>query len=360
MSGTNLALPFLMINLGGEMIYILNQRLIAQKIPADKSEKVRADVVKHMFSEAFIRELLAPQPLYSMTSTRQVFDKIAQSSIMKLQTASMNKLFDLMLMGLKTQLLTLEYPEQLLRITLNHIQELTRLVSSKDPIALLASTSEMMIKTYSSCSAAVFNRIRQALLRFFQNRNVKVTMFLHSGVQLPDGTIKITVNTGMPMSDVPGKLVRNGVESIKTLPLTAGFRRNPLSTRHPLQAQTLLGTNLYSSERYVGTAPLEEVKEEQAPEVPDRTRGDIAVWELNSLANMIYSPAEEEEGFSVNLFTGVDLEFKDTATVEVTGLVKNTHLEKIQKELEETKENAGRKGRETKEKEEEDDLMDLL
>lgn len=34
-------LPLLFINLGGEMLYILDQRLRAQNIPADKAKKGR-------------------------------------------------------------------------------------------------------------------------------------------------------------------------------------------------------------------------------------------------------------------------------------------------------------------------------
>src|SRR5574343_142255 len=165
MSGHNLALPFLIINMGGEMIFILNQRLLAQKIPVDKADKVRSDVIRHLFSNDFISELLQPQPLYSMTSTRQVFDKIAQSSIMKLQTSSMNKLFDLMIMGVKMQILNLTYPEELLKLCLNHIQELSLLTSSKDCLSCLNNASEKLVKTYANLSSAVYGRIRQALLR---------------------------------------------------------------------------------------------------------------------------------------------------------------------------------------------------
>ena len=38
-------MPILILNLGGEMIYILDQRLRAQNIPPDKSVKVLQDVV---------------------------------------------------------------------------------------------------------------------------------------------------------------------------------------------------------------------------------------------------------------------------------------------------------------------------
>jgi hypothetical protein len=39
--------------------------------------------------------------MYTMQSTKQIFEKLAHSSIMKLNATSMQKLFDLMLMGVK-------------------------------------------------------------------------------------------------------------------------------------------------------------------------------------------------------------------------------------------------------------------
>ena len=56
-----MGMPLLVINMGGEMIYILEQRLRAQSIPAEKSEKVLVDVVRTMYSKNFISELFNPK-----------------------------------------------------------------------------------------------------------------------------------------------------------------------------------------------------------------------------------------------------------------------------------------------------------
>lgn len=61
------------------------------------------DLLRNMFQSSFVSELFHPQRVYSIPSTRNVFQKIAHSSIMRLSTDSMEKLYDLMLMGLKYQ-----------------------------------------------------------------------------------------------------------------------------------------------------------------------------------------------------------------------------------------------------------------
>uniref|UniRef100_A0A668RNL7 Uncharacterized protein n=1 Tax=Oreochromis aureus TaxID=47969 RepID=A0A668RNL7_OREAU len=84
-------LPLLFINLGGEMLYILDQRLRAQNIPADKAKKVMNDIITTMFNKKFLEELFKPQELYSKKALRTVFDRLAHASIMRLNQASMDK-----------------------------------------------------------------------------------------------------------------------------------------------------------------------------------------------------------------------------------------------------------------------------
>ena len=83
------------------MLYILDQRLQAQSIATDKSCKVLHDVVRTMFDPEYITKVFAPQELYTMKAIRQIFERLAHSSIMRLSESSMDKLFDLMLMASK-------------------------------------------------------------------------------------------------------------------------------------------------------------------------------------------------------------------------------------------------------------------
>lgn len=79
-----MTMPLVVVNLGAEMVYILDQRLKAQCIAEDKSRMVLNDVVRTWFDNRFIEELFKPQQLYSLTATRQIFERLALSSIMRL------------------------------------------------------------------------------------------------------------------------------------------------------------------------------------------------------------------------------------------------------------------------------------
>jgi hypothetical protein len=47
---------------------------------------------------------------------------------MRLNASSMSKLFDLMLMSLKLQLLRIKFPEEIYQITMNHLNELVEIL----------------------------------------------------------------------------------------------------------------------------------------------------------------------------------------------------------------------------------------
>ena len=119
-------LPVLFINLGGEMMYILEARLRAQAIERGRAAKVKFraiavkilesnnctstpfqvmnDIVSTMFNRRFIEEIFSKhQPIYSRRVLKTMFDKLAHASIMKLNSNSMDKLYDLMTMAVKQQ-----------------------------------------------------------------------------------------------------------------------------------------------------------------------------------------------------------------------------------------------------------------
>lgn len=77
--------------MGGEMMYILEQRLNAQKVTSEKALKILGDSIKTMFSQEFVDQLFEPQRIFSLHYAKQIFIKIVHSSIMTLNETSMSK-----------------------------------------------------------------------------------------------------------------------------------------------------------------------------------------------------------------------------------------------------------------------------
>ncbi|CAK0901633.1 unnamed protein product [Prorocentrum cordatum] len=191
-SGHLMTMPVLLVNMGGEMVYILAQRLQAQKIPEAKGQKVLSDVVRTMYYPRFIEELFKGQEMYSMQSTRQIFDRLAHSSIMRLNESSMDKLFDLMTMGFKYQILSCAEPQQLVEITQNHLENLHRLVGATPQLPELLNECVRQVQlSYQHMPLADMNAMRQMLCTFFQDRKVKVALFLNDKSQNSDGSLVV-------------------------------------------------------------------------------------------------------------------------------------------------------------------------
>merc|ERR1712227_298328 len=140
-------------------------------VAVDKSHKVIDDVVRTMFNPKFVAELFKPTEIYSPQSMRQVFDKLAHSSIMRLSTASMDKLYDLMMMGFKQQMLCVNHSEEIVFVTLNHLQRIRELVHTPPVLEIVDNTIQLVKETYSRFSQGDFCELRHILATFFQDKH---------------------------------------------------------------------------------------------------------------------------------------------------------------------------------------------
>ena len=116
------------------------------------------------------------QELHKHSAVRTLFEKLAHSSIMRLNSSSMSKLFDLMLMAFKYQLLKMKNPEELLQITLNHLNSLVEIMSQFEGAAtneLFHAVKNEIIyvnNVYSKLKCFDYITLKQILFRFFQVR----------------------------------------------------------------------------------------------------------------------------------------------------------------------------------------------
>lgn len=214
-------MPLLLLNLGGEMMYILHQRLHAQKVSPEKSKQVLVDVIKTMFSLDFLDELFKPQSnAYASTSMKQLFQKIAHASIMRLNSNSMEKLFDLMTMSLKSQIMRVKLPQQILIVTLNHLESVLAMTSDPNATSLVAMAITKSLELYTTISDGRWLRIKKEMLNFFQNKKIKVAQFLSTHMQTFDGDLILGQPKLLPHgTEYPGKIM--WIESDQVIKVTS-------------------------------------------------------------------------------------------------------------------------------------------
>lgn len=188
---------------------------------------VLQDVLQTMFNQGFLEELFKPQRMYSAANVKHVFEKLAHSSIMRLNRSSMDKLFDLMIMGFKLQVISCRQPQQLLEITLTHLETL-KVVGQSETVNVLIDRcvqqcisvsnrpsfrssgdapclTSVRVQLYGPLSLYEWQSLRQALLRFLLDKRVKVSLFLQRKWQDSDGTLQKTHRGPLPYgTDAPG------------------------------------------------------------------------------------------------------------------------------------------------------------
>ena len=90
-----------------------------------------------MFNSKFVEELFRPHEIYPKKAVKHIFEKLAHSSIMRLNEASMEKLYDLMTMSVKFQMMLCPCASDIIKVTYNHVSSMRKLVRSSTVLDLL-------------------------------------------------------------------------------------------------------------------------------------------------------------------------------------------------------------------------------
>lgn len=190
------SLPFLVINYGVETIYVLHSRLVAQKVSQNKVDRIVTDLATSMLSTSFLDELFRPQKLYSEKAARSLISTICDASIIHLDQTSMHKLYDLVAVGVKYQLISLHHPMELIEMTLNHLDGLQAIAPACK--TLIAGARERLERLFTSTDVGGIAAIRHQLLNFSNRCRIRGSLLLEKGFQKSDGTFCIP-----PISHVP-------------------------------------------------------------------------------------------------------------------------------------------------------------
>ncbi|KAG8005370.1 Protein OSCP1, partial [Nibea albiflora] len=276
---------------------------------------VMNDIIGTMFSKPFMDELLKPQQLYSHRTVKTVLTRLAHTSIMRLNPASMDRLYELMIMAFKYQVFLCPRPKDLLLISYNHIDTIREFVKDT-PVVVnqVDETHRKIIEVYSCLSEGEFQLLRQTLLIFFQDMHVRVSLFLKNQVQNPNGRFALSTSGPVPHGgDVPG-LIRTfdskGREVRRSEFPTGGSYTSPIREgSFDLHGDRVirLGMNMYTV-----NYPEDTHTSKALSAKTDNTPNLLAKEELNLLARLMGSMKAEnmpkaEPTFQINLFTA-DLE----------------------------------------------------
>ncbi|XP_021376797.1 protein OSCP1-like isoform X2 [Mizuhopecten yessoensis] len=232
-----------------------------------------------MYHKRFMEELFKPQPLYSKKAMRTVFDRLAHASIMRLNAASMDKLYDLMTMAFKFQVSLSLRPKDIILTTLNHIDAIKSLLDGAPQVQQQVDhVYRLLIETFGSLSLGEFQLIRQTLLNFFQDMHIRVSIFLKDKVQSSNGRFVLPDSGTLPWkTESPGTIrlydASGNVRNTSQFPANGNFVPALQEGSFDIKGSrvTKLGTNMYSVVRTVETISS-GVQRRQANVVSDIVR----------------------------------------------------------------------------------------
>ncbi|XP_069934839.1 protein OSCP1 isoform X6 [Oryctolagus cuniculus] len=279
-------------------------------------KRVLNDIVSTMFNRKFMEELFKPQELYSKKALRTVYDRLAHASIMRLNQASMDKLYDLMTMAFKYQVLLCPRPKDVLLVTFNHLDAIKGLIQDSPTILhQVDETFRQLMEVYCGLSAGEFQLIRQTLLIFFQDLHIRVSIFLKDKVQNSNGRFVLPVSGPVPWgTEVPGliRMFNHKGEEVKKIKFKHGGNYVTATKEGSFELYgdrvLKLGTNMYSLNRPVDTQTSGASKNSTSRAQENIAPNPLAKEELNFLARLmggmeIKNPSGPEPGFRLNLFT---------------------------------------------------------
>ncbi|KAJ3216859.1 Protein oscp1 [Dinochytrium kinnereticum] len=181
MSQSNTAANLMLIvNLGGEMLYILEHRLRSYSVDVVKTEKVLQDLVVSMLDK--VEAINPTEAIFTRDQIQQLFYKFAHSSVMRLTETGLQKLVELMIMSFKYQLFACSYPLELFFISQNHME-----AWEKHGQKLRLEPRLLKLKTRLENLGDIGGRelcvLRQDLNDVFTKCGTKVSQFIAWGIQ---------------------------------------------------------------------------------------------------------------------------------------------------------------------------------
>lgn len=152
-----------------------------------------------------------------------MFSKLVNSSIMKLDKPSTEKLFYLVLMTFKKQVFLCSSPLELHALTIAHLQELIKIVPSCQ--GLIERSIDSFVEMFRPYGIVIYVEIREEILSMLESYHSRIILFVETGYQRENGllihrprnyhnrkVVSFTVNHPSIDLDLPANIPTNKLE----------------------------------------------------------------------------------------------------------------------------------------------------
>lgn len=113
---------------------------------------------------------------------------IASCSLMRLDSHSLDKLLDLMIMVFKWQMFLISHPNELLNVTLRHLNGVGKLIPEQGKMILIDQANQFFFNHWNEINEEQKFSIVRKLNKFLSPFNVRISLLIRMRLQLRDGS----------------------------------------------------------------------------------------------------------------------------------------------------------------------------
>ncbi|XP_053685944.1 protein OSCP1 [Sabethes cyaneus] len=197
MTVTNL---FIILNLGSEMLYVIDQRLKAQAIPLDKSAQVLREITEVLLDPKFLHYISTAYQhnMLTVQQTRILLTDIACCSLMRLDVSSMDKLWDLMIMIFKWQMfLTNKSSQALMDLTFRHLDGIGRLIPEMRKQILIDNVKKSLIEIWETLCEDDQTIVHRKVYKWLKPYSTKISILIRMGLQKSNGEFETALENNI-------------------------------------------------------------------------------------------------------------------------------------------------------------------
>ncbi|XP_050067357.1 uncharacterized protein LOC126556177 [Anopheles maculipalpis] len=180
----------IILNLGCEMLYVIDQRLKAQSIPLDKSAQVLREITEVLLDPKFLHYIATAyqQSMLTVQQCRVLLTDIACCSLMRLDISSMDKLWDLMVMIFKWQMfITNKNAQMLLDLTFRHLDGIGRLIPEMRKQILIDNVKKSLLELWEPLCDDEHTIVHRKVYKWLKPYNTKISILIRMGLQKSNG-----------------------------------------------------------------------------------------------------------------------------------------------------------------------------
>ena len=196
--------PALVLLTGFEMHLVLRQCLEAQNVPSDKVEQVLKGVIQVFLGVAeqsfrirrwsHIDDPTTGRSVSSLEALKQAMAQVVNSSIVSLNERSMDRLFDLMLMGAKRHVFYAEGSAWICEIIHEQLDWLASLLSedseANEASQLVVQSLKAQLSRFYQDQYEGSETLFEDLSRILAVKRIEISLLLQAGIQADDGFFK--------------------------------------------------------------------------------------------------------------------------------------------------------------------------